>query len=363
MAIGFGLWKGMCDLDIYYGNKSYVKYKKPSKYGGCTTWAPVCPTIPAGPAGPTGPQGPTGPTGSTGPQGPRGPKGCQGPIGPTGPGGPPGKPGPPGPAGRPGVRGDIGPQGDPGCPGPMGPKGNPGPQGPGGIPGPLGPKGDPGPMGFRGPAGPEGPQGDKGPEGPIGPMGPEGSVGPMGPQGPQGPKGCQGPAGPQGEHGYPGPAGPTGPTGPTGPAAVLIGGQYGLKYHEKQKKRLWLSGEELKLNTEITSGNPYISYDSRTDTLIIANPGKYVVHCDLYISSLICGNCTQICPILNGKTHVLHDIVLRQADTCTLPVSFTDVIRVTDKNARLCMLNYGRDIVFSTFAEFAAVISIWGITG
>lgn len=337
--------KGIKDLKGYYGNKPYIKYKKypctyptcgsvykPGQYGGCTTWVPVCPTVPVGPTGPPGPQGP------------RGPKGYQGPIGPTGPRGSPGRQGPQGPMGRTGVRGDVGPQGDPGCPGPMGPRG------------------DYGPMGFRGPAGPEGPQGEMGPEGPVGPMGPEGAVGPLGPQGPQGPKGCHGPMGHKGEPGYPGPAGPTGPTGPMGPACILIGGQYGLKYHGKQKKRLWLSGEELHFNKEITSGNPYICCDCRTNTFMFADRGKYVVHGLLYISNLICGDYTQICLMLNGKTHITHDVILKQADTCALPISFTDVIEVTERNTRLCIINYGRDIMFNTLAEFAAMISIWGIT-
>ncbi len=332
-------------MQIHYGKKLSVKYKcfphdryvctpgiDAKQYGKCAPWIPRCPPGPPGPRGPTGPQGPKGP---------------------------PGKPGPAGPMGRPGIPGDIGPQGEPGCPGPVGPKGNPGPQGPRGVPGPMGPKGDPGPMGFRGPAGPEGPQGMNGPEGPIGPMGMEGMAGPMGPQGPQGPKGCQGPIGPQGEAGYPGPTGPIGPAGPVGPTAILIGGQYALKCPQTAT-RLWKTGQELGLNSEITSGNPYISFDSGASGLTLSYPGKYVVYYLLFISDLVHGNCTQVCPELNGKIYASHDIIFEPATTGM--ISFIDVIQINDRNTSFRIKNYGSDIVFNALAEYVASISIWGIT-
>lgn len=329
-------------MNIYCRNNSSIKYK------GCTH--PDCPVCRPNTEADNccchsscvpGPIGPPGESGATGPTGPRGHSGC---------------PGPPGPRGNLGIRGDIGPQGDPGCPGPMGPKGNPGPQGPQGNPGPRGPKGDPGPIGFRGPVGPEGPQGEIGPEGLIGPMGTEGSAGPMGPQGPQGPKGCQGSVGPQGEQGY---AGSTGPTGPAGPAVILAGAQYGLTYLTEQTKRLNLSGEIIRFNTEITSGKPYISYNNSLGTFVIASTGKYIVNYILHVSDLIDGNHTQINLMLNGQVSISHDIILNQINT--LPLLFTDIIQVTEANSELSILNSGCDLVFNNLTNFAATILLWGL--
>lgn len=269
------------------------------------------------------------------------------------PTGPPGPPGCPGPQGNPGMRGDVGPQGDPGCPGPMGPKGNLGPQGLQGVPGPRGPRGDIGPIGFRGPAGPEGPQGELGPEGPQGPIGPEGPTGPHGPQGPQGSKGCQGPIGPQGERGY------VGPIGPTGPAAILVGAQYGLTYPAQQIERLGLSGRIIKFNTEITNGEPYISYNNLAGTFVIANVGKYIINYVLHVSNLIDGDHTLISLILNGKISSSHDVILNQTNMS--PLYFTDIIQVTEANSELNILNNGSTLEFNNLANCVATVLFWSL--
>ena len=322
--------------------ESYVcqQETKINTYDPCSPGKPM-PCI--GPPGPTGPIGPTGPQGPPGPAGPRGYQGL------------------PGPMGCPGIRGEIGPQGDPGCPGPTGPKGNPGPQGIIGPPGPRGPQGDPGPMGFRGPAGPEGPQGEIGPRGPAGPMGPEGTAGPMGPQGPSGTRGCQGPMGPQGEIGYPGPQGPMGPRGPGGPGSILAGGQYGLKYHKRNEKLLWLSGDELRFNVEITNGEPYIHCNDTKSVFIISCPGKYIIYYTFYFLKLINGDYTQINTVLNGKILTSHEIILKQDNT--LPICFSDVIQVTEKDTGLSIINCGLDLAFNNRTKLPAVIAIWGLTG
>lgn len=274
-----------------------------------------------------------------------------------GPPGPPGEPGCPGPKGDPGMRGEVGPQGDPGCPGPQGPKGNQGCPGPIGPPGPRGPRGDQGPVGFRGPAGPEGSQGRPGQMGPIGPIGPEGPAGPIGPEGPQGQRGCPGPEGPQGERGYPGPIGPIGPCGPT---VILAGAQYGLIYPDEQKKRILLSQDLIRFNTEITNGGSYISCNHHTGTFLIAQTGNYVVNQIFYVSELVGGNCTQISFVINGKKTASHDIILHQNKN-SMPFIFTDVVQISQINSELSILNSGADIVLDDLAKCASAISFWGL--
>lgn len=254
------------------------------------------------------------------------------------------------------MRGDAGPQGEPGCQGPIGPKGNRGPVGPMGPPGPRGSRGDLGPVGCQGPAGPEGPQGDRGIEGPAGPMGVEGPVGPIGPQGPQGVRGCQGPQGPQGERGYPG---PMGPTGPAGQAVSLVGAQYTHVIPKEQEERLYLSGNKMKFNTQITDGAPYIVYDSVTGSFIINKPGKYVVNLILYAKNVVDGNKTQILLEVNGKITAHHEVIFSSNNF--FPFVFTDIIQSNSDNTVLCVLNSGKDIMLNEFAESVASISLWGL--
>jgi hypothetical protein len=152
-----------------------------------------------------------------------------------------------------------------------------------------------------------------------------------------------------------------GPMGPTGPGSVLVGGQYGLGHYRKNKKKFWLSGEEIKPGIEIVDGGPYICYDKSTGMFVIANPGKYIVHCMFYVSKLINGHHTEINFVLNGKTGISHDIILEEGNT--LPICFTDIIQITDKNSELSIVNCGLDIVFNGLVKFPAIITIWGLGG
>lgn len=170
-----------------------------------------------------------------------------------------------------------------------------------------------------------------GPTGPQGTRGYPGPVGPMGPQGPQGSRGCQETQGPQGERGYPG---PTGPTGPTGPAISLVGAQYSDVWPIERIERIYLSGETIKFNTEITNGAPYISYNAAAGTFVISRPGKYVVNLMLYTVNVADGNKTQILLEVNGKIVACHDAIF-PSDT-SFPFAFTDVIQSNSENTVLC---------------------------
>lgn len=187
-------------------------------------------------------------------------------------------------------------------------------------------------------------------------MGVEGPAGPIGPQGPQGPRGCQGPEGPQGERGYPG---PMGPTGPAGPAVSLAGAQYSDAWSKERTERLYLSGETIKFNTEITNGAPYINYNSAAGTFVISRPGKYVINLMVYAVNVVDGNKTQILLEVNGKIAACHDIVF--SSNTFFPLAFTDIIQPNSDNTVLCVLNSGKDIMLNELAESVASISIWGL--
>lgn len=267
-------------------------------------------------------------------------------TGPTGPQGPPGCPGPIGPKGEQGIRGETGPQGEPGFQGSPGPRGNPGPAGPQGPQGIRGPRGDIGPLGFQGPPGPEGPQGERGLEGAPGPMGPEGPVGPMGPQGPQGIKGCQGLNGPQGERGYPG------PPGPMGPSAILVGTQYKLDYPIGQEDRVWYVGDNLKLNHQITNGDPNLIYNCINGKFLIINKGSYVVTYNLLLADHIYKG--KISLSINGN------IVVSQAIN-NYSFTFTNII-VAKENSELEIINSSKNnLIFNNREESVAHLSIWGL--
>jgi hypothetical protein len=178
----------------------------------------------------------------------------------------------------------------------------------------------------------------------------------MGPQGPQGARGCQGPEGPQGERGYPG---PVGPIGPTGSAVSLVGAQYSDVWSIARTERLYLSGETIKFNTEITNGAPYISYNSAAGTFVISRPGKYVVNLMLYAVNVADGNKTQILLEVNGKTVAYHDVIF--LSNTSFPFAFTDVIQSNSENTVLCVLNSGKDILLNELAESVASISLWGL--
>lgn len=307
-------------------------------------------TGPTGPRGPRGFQGETGPRGLQGEPGEKGDEGCPGPIGPRGAIGATGQPG------VQGVRGDVGPQGEPGCQGPIGPKGNPGPPGPTGPMGSRGTKGDQGPIGHQGPAGPEGPMGRQGPEGIPGPMGPEGCQGPMGPQGPRGPRGCPGPEGPMGERGY---SGPTGPTGAPGPGCNLVGIEYQLLYSFNQKERYFLSGETITFNLKVVNLIPDVFCYYPDGIFEINKTGNYIVNYMLYVEN-ICGEKTDICLKVNNMKIVSHSIV-SLGQYCAIPFLFNDMIKITEENSKLAIVNNGSNILLSSNADVVASISIFGI--
>lgn len=155
-----------------------------------------------------------------------------------------------------------------------------------------------------------------------------------------------------------GDTGPTGPPGPSGTPAILVGGQYGLRY-AGAGRRVLASGGHVSLNAEIAGCAPHLLLESETGALTFARAGRYIVQCLLYAEGLVRGDKAALRLTLNGETAVSHDILLGR--NIALPLVFLDVITVAEENAVLRVETGGADIVLNAEAAFAASLTVWGL--
>lgn len=169
----------------------------------------------------------------------------------------------------------IGPTGARGATGPTGPMGPIGAVGPTGVTGPTGATGL---IGVTGPTGISGSTGGTGPTGVTGPTGATGSTGATGPTGVVGPTGIIGPTGVTGPTGLSGPTGVTGPTGPSGSLDQFI-----QLNDQNFTNQISPSGGFIDLSNSginssyATSGFSLTTTNVTNDTLVLQNPGMYLV--------------------------------------------------------------------------------------
>ena len=150
--------------------------------------------------------------------------------------------------------------------------------------GPMGPRGPRGPQGPRGIQGPQGKEGTQGPRGPQGITGPQGVAGIQGIQGPTGPAGIAGVTGAMGMTGAQGPQGPRGATGPAGETPVLPQFASGALYSYSCKQ---VNGENA-LVFDISNIQSGVRISEDYTTLIMTQPGTYVVEFGMFVASMPC---------------------------------------------------------------------------